>query len=401
MQNSPNPSLELLFCAARQVVRGRDELALQQAIANVSDWDSFVKMAIRNAVVPMVARSLRDEKGVPLTVRKELYQHYFSGVAQNTVLTTELNEILDAFNREAIDALAYKGVALATLAYKELTLRHASSDIDLLLRKRDIARARVILEARGYRSVFSRQYDRFMLRRHYHLHLAHTDRELHVELHWALTPSCWPFLLNPEQLWGRAQCVNVAGRQVPTLNPECTLLALCAHASKEGWGRLSQILDAGLLIASHPNLNWSWTFTEARRIGRKRVLFLGLRLASELTGAPVPESVMRAVQEDPEVSPLTASIRENLVRGYSHRAAFHRIAIRIWHHRRDRVRYFFYVLHRLPEHIRLMAQPCAADGDGVSLGVRPFVLHFFLRPIRYFLKVRDPRLVLRRALRNL
>lgn len=399
--NGSNESLELLLRAARQMLQAGQTEALSQAAANIADWDSVLKMATRNAVIPMLARSMRDEKLVPLPVRKELYQRYFGGAAQNALLATEMHEILAAFHQEGIEALAYKGPALTMLAYKDLSLRHPSSDIDLLLRKQDIPGARAVLEARGYQSVFSHKVDRYLLRRHYHLHFARADRELHVELHWALTPACWPFLVDPDHLWRRAQHVNVAGTPVLALNPECTLLALCAHASKEGWPRLSQILDVGRLIASHPDLNWNWIVAEARRMGRQRVLYLGLNLAAELTGAPVPEFVALEARRDPEVDRLTLRIRQNLARGFTHRAAFHRIALRIWHRPMDRVRYVLYVLHRLPEHFRMMATPSSMDRNVFKVSARLSFVYFFIRPLRYLWKVRDPRLLLRRALRNL
>ena len=227
----------------------------------------------------------------------------------------------------------YKGVALAAMAYGDLALRHPPSDIDLLLRSRDLAKAGSLIQARGYWPP-APESAQHRLKHRYHLHYERRDPEIHVELHWAFTPVYWPFQIDQEHLWGRARCVTVAATPVRTLNAECAVLALCAHGAKEGWPRLSQILDLARLIQSHPALDWDWVLQEARRMRRERVLCLGLWLVTELIGARIPEPVAADLL-GPGSSTTRDTDKEEFAAGRFRGADFHPYAMRVWHHTSD------------------------------------------------------------------
>jgi hypothetical protein len=357
---------------------GQEDLA--PLAARVRNWSDVVECASRSAVIPTVARALQAEPAVPFAVRRDLDRRYNTKAGHNAVLAGEMKEILRDLADAGIAALAYKGPALAQMAYGNLALRNPSSDIDLLLASSELAHAASRIRDRGYRSTLTPAQERHFLKHRYHLHFERSKPEIHLELHWALTPAYWPF---PLDYWNRTRKIALEGVEVRTMDPECTLLALCAHGCKEGWPRLSQILDVGRLIQAHPGLDWNWVVAEARRLRRERVVRLGISLASHWARTSVPPKVAQFASQDRVVRELVLEIGKRLAGDNTLvGSSFHRYAWRVWSHPGDRFRYVLYVLRMLPEHFRTLAAVGDQDRKLIDLPVRLSFLYWLIRPLR-------------------
>src|SRR5438128_6595765 len=114
-----------------------------------------------------------------------------------------------------------------------------------------------------------------------------------VEIHWAFTPRYLPIPLDLERLWERLESVSLVNTSVRVFPPEDLLLILCIHGSKDLWRRLQWICDIAELIHTYPKLNWERVVAQAKALGSERMLLLGLSLASELLGTPLPEEVLK------------------------------------------------------------------------------------------------------------
>jgi hypothetical protein len=99
-------------------------------------------------------------------------------------------------------------------------------------------------------------------------------------------------------VWPQHRMADLAGAQIPNLDPVSALLVLCMHGSKHGWRRLIWICDVAKLIESEPKLDWDFARWEARRVGLFRCLALGVLLANRCAGAQVPPDVLRELSED-------------------------------------------------------------------------------------------------------
>jgi hypothetical protein len=368
------------------------EASFEPLASGVQDWNSVLQCASDNGVVPLLARFLRAEPLVPLTIRRDLDKRYTIKAGHNALLAKELQEILQDLQSANVTALAYKGPALAVLAYGDMAFRNPSSDIDLLLRKDDLPRAKQALQSRGYTVSLSESQEEHFLKYRYHLHCERRNPELHLELHWALTPAYWPF---PLDFWNRTRQVNLAGVPVLTLDPECSLLALCAHGAKEQWPKLSQVLDIGQVILSHPALDWDWVFGEARRMQRERILCLGLLLASRCIATPLPSRAREEISRQPNLVDIADDICGKFATGG--RDHFLANALVIWNRPKDRILCLAYVLRFLPDRLRTLVLPAEIDPEmaeppGSKLS---FVISRLVRAIRLHGPIRVFRMVAR------
>ena len=94
--------------------------------------------------------------------------------------------------------------------------------------------------------------------------------------------------------------------------PEDLLLILCVHGAKHYWSKLGWICDVAELLRVHPGLKWTALLLQAKQLGGRRILFLGLFLAHVLLGAGLPEEVWKEINADPVVPWLAAKVQTRL-----------------------------------------------------------------------------------------
>jgi len=93
------------------------------------------------------------------------------------------------------------------------------------------------------------------------------------------------------------------------LRPEHLLLLLCAHGAKHAFGRLGWICDIASCLIAFPNLQWPEVLAASARAGTMRELLLGLKLADDLLGVPLPP----ALPGDPVVDKLVSFVRSRVL----------------------------------------------------------------------------------------
>jgi hypothetical protein len=324
------PEIDLLLDAARVHLGGDDADRLRARLQGNLDWDYLLRMARRNAVRPLLYRSLNaaGPDDVPPEVLELLQTSFCDNAARNLQMTGALLELLDLFEAHGIPAIPYKGPTLAAIAYGNIAFREFV-DLDVLLHEHDLARARDLVIARGFRLGHSLTptEEAAYVKSTRELPLV-SSADVVVELHVDLTLRDYNFPLDLERLWERRTPVDLVGRDVLSFSVEDLLLILCAHGARHCWRSLGWICDLAELIRTHSDLHWERILDEARRLHGERLLRLGLALAGELLRAPVPEAIEAQIQSDPAIAWLIATVRRWLLHedddlGAIGRARFH------------------------------------------------------------------------------
>jgi hypothetical protein len=107
-----------------------------------------------------------------------------------------------------------------------------------------------------------------------------------------------------EGLWSRAVEVRIAGAPVRTFGREDTLFLQALHGAKMRWPRLRLVLDFARIAAASPEPDWATALERAERQRARRIFLLAVHLARELSGALIPEELLRAAAADPSVEEL-------------------------------------------------------------------------------------------------
>ncbi len=334
------------------------------------DWGWFAETARVHALLPLAQRRLA-EAGV---MRPELEQQAKAVALRNLRLTAELLALARGFEAGEIRLLAWKGPALAMLAWGDITLREFR-DLDLVVFPEDRARASALLERRGYRLEGGRTGARARALSRSDCEAIYRNSAGHrVELHWRFAAGLFATRLTVADVWPGRQAVTLGGGRVETLGRADMLLALGEHGAKHAWERLSWIADVGRLVGDR-EVDWAVVFRRARALGSERMLLLGLGLAEALLGAELPPAVQGRRRAHPGLPRLATWVTERLFRATpGHIPAGERrvFQLRVRERRRDRVRFILGQTFGIGE----------GDFQAVELPPVLYPLYYLLRPLR-------------------
>lgn len=349
-----------------------------EAVGAVGDWDAVVERAAFHGLVPLLARHVETvpSRAVPGRVVARLGVDARRITRRNVALTAELLALLRQLDARGVRAIPYKGPVLAASMYDHVGLRDFS-DLDLLVRRDDVPAAKAVLLRRGYRPQYdlpAAQEAAFIQTRYEHP-FERPDDGIIVEVQWAFVPRYFALHLDYERLWARTEEVAIGGRTVRGLSPEDLLLALVVHGGKHLWRRLGWVCDVAELIRSRPGLDWDTVRADAERLGVRRLLDLGLRLARDVLDARLPAHVTTRVDEDAVVGTLSARTqagwraRPETWPGTWESIRFHLRARERW---RDRLRYC----------VGVATTTTPGDWTSVVLPSGLFPLYYPLRAVR-------------------
>ena len=301
----------LLYCARTKPAPRIREVALENI-----DWDYLFVLARRHAVVPLVYCQLKNL--VPPEHLQTFKQNYQENSARNIVLTAELCRLLQLFADSGIEAIPYKGPILSLIAYDDLALRRFV-DLDIIVKKQDVARARDLLLADNYTlsKPLTESQQEMLLRTQHNLQFSKDNRQLIVELHWEVAPHLFASTVQGETLWQNLVPFELNGTTVKTFSADDLLFSLCVHGSRHLWERLGWICDIAELI-SRRKLDWNALLDRAAKSDTERMFLLGLYLAEKLLDAPLPAEAKRRCTADKRLVPLATNIIEHLFNGPEH-----------------------------------------------------------------------------------
>jgi hypothetical protein len=372
----------LLYCARRRMKQDEDA-ELHKLICQVKDWDYLLRTAQRHGLMPFLYRQLKAAASefVPDEVSGRLRDLFFNNAARNILLTEELHKILALFEAQGIESLPYKGPALALQLYGDTGFRQFD-DLDLIVRRRDIAGAYTLLLSAGYQTPYaiktSARAAAYLESQRQQLFVSQGGNVC-LEIHWGFAPKSLVPALDAEYFRGRLAPFQLERTQTRTLAPEDLLIVLSVHGGKHLWERLSWVCDVAELVASHPGMDWDGVVREASKLGVRRMLLLGLFLARDLLDTELPEAILRELEEDRNVLSLARQVKLNLLTdGFPATTPASSILFnyRLRERRLDGARYCYHITTR----------PTPAEWAVLDLPDTLSFLYYLVRPFRMIRK---------------
>jgi ribosomal protein S18 acetylase RimI-like enzyme len=289
-----------------------------------SGWREFGAFAFRHCVAPQAWDRLRRSgcgRSAPAWALHGLERSYVRTGLDNLRLYGRVAPVLHRLAAEGIEVIVLKGAYLAAAVYAERALR-SMADVDLLVRRDDLARTATVLcelgwswpgakAATGEAGVHppagmpaapppTATVAAVATPRDDHHLPPFVLAGVHIEVHWHIEPACSPFDIDIDDLWRRARPATIAGAAARALAPEDLLLHLCLHVSyNHGWlpfrDGLRPLRDIAA-CAAHPTLRPDWDTLVQRALDWRagHCVWLTLSLARDLAGAQVPvEAIAR------------------------------------------------------------------------------------------------------------
>jgi hypothetical protein len=138
------PETELVVLAVSP--RGGGE-RLNDLLSSRLDWEHVVEFAAAHRVQQQFCCRLRAVR--PGCVSPDLDAAFQAVLRSSLLLTRDLVKVIDLLASRGVEALPFKGPTLALEAYGSLAFR-GFDDLDILVRRDDVWKAREALKAAGY-----------------------------------------------------------------------------------------------------------------------------------------------------------------------------------------------------------------------------------------------------------
>jgi hypothetical protein len=201
----------------------------------------------------------------------------------------ELGRVSNLFTANGIRLCAIKGPLLSYRLFGDLSLR-TSRDMDVLIHTEAVAKADSLLMTCGYqrsfptRTLTPHQWQIYL--QHWrHFVYYHPQRNIYIELHWALTSTDLLSIQANRQMLSRARSIRLTGAKFSMLSEEDLPVNLLIHGSLHCWIRLKWLVDLQPGCASLPT-----------RTGK---LAQGVLLANWLFHEPIPATVQTLIEAEP------------------------------------------------------------------------------------------------------
>ncbi|MDB4947873.1 MAG: hypothetical protein JWM27_522 [Gemmatimonadetes bacterium] len=370
------PEREILLCCARREMDGAHARRLRAALAAGPDPARLLAMAERHRMIPLLHRHFAAAEGaLPAEAAADLRARFAEGARRSLALAGELHRVLGMLAAAGIGAAAYKGPALAAVAYGDLAMR-TLSDLDVLVAPADVPRAMEVLAAHGFAAEheWTPRQERAFRRVDGDYPLWSARGDVLVEVHAHVSSLRFGVRLGTAELLARARPVRVGGAEVPAPAPDDLLLALALHGAKHRWARLEWIAAFAEVARAHPDAVRS-ALARARALRGLRVLCLGMALARDLLGLPVSAEVDEAISADPALAGMAAEVQAVLFRsgdGPEETAANLAFNLRLREGAAQRALYAW----------RWLTLPTPEDWNAVKLPDALHPLYRIVRPVR-------------------
>lgn len=285
---------ERLLCCLRKGSTGTDKVGpLSEA-----DWAALLQQSDRHRVTALLYHRLN--KGfpalpIPPTITARLRQAYLDNSARNLRLFDNLSRVLSILRLHNIPVIALKGAHLAERVYPHQALRFMG-DLDLLIPTVHLMKVDALLLEMGCLPTIP---NRIVGKDNNEFVYIMPKRDVSLEIHWRILSPAFPFHIDTDGQWTRSRPAVIAGAEAAVLCPEDLLLHLCLHAGcthgfEPGLKLFCDISET--LEHNRTELDWSVVQSRAREWGIDKCVYLTLKLAVDLLGVPVPESVMQGLK---------------------------------------------------------------------------------------------------------
>jgi hypothetical protein len=278
----------------------------------------FVDYALAHGVLGLVLATLQRVRPSVIAAHAELRERLHGCRRRAALMELGRDRVLAVLRAAGLEPVALKGAGLASAVYGEPAERDFG-DVDLLLPPDEIDRAVTALGGHGYQVPGTEAAEAGYREHHFHVRVQRPDGFI-VELHWKLTRVIEPFHLDAAAFL--AESVTLPGaRGVRVPRPEHALLHMVLESVRDGFDRLTRVVDVDRILAATPDIDWGYVEETARAWRLLPSLALALEMSRDMLGTPIPDDVRLRIRPPAAVrlhlallAPGTSMLRQRSVR---------------------------------------------------------------------------------------
>jgi len=270
-----------------------------QKVSDISNWELFIRQARSANLLSKVALILYETEqydDIPI----EVEWHFFSALkiakANKLSFSREYKILSQIFQENEFEISFLKGVAYQIKGINAGNGR-VFSDIDILVRKKDIRSVEVLLAQNGWRpSSFDTYYQKYYRKWMHELPpLKHTTRRISLDVHHNILPPTAELKPDVEKIWDDSIQINDS-QFVKVLSPIDMVLHSATHLFHEGEfdNGLRDISDIDFMLKEFQALEnfWDNLINRAEELKIERPLFYGLRYSYKILNTSIPTEIM-------------------------------------------------------------------------------------------------------------
>ncbi|MGE0702635.1 MAG: nucleotidyltransferase family protein [Vicinamibacterales bacterium] len=275
----------------------------------------MVSSLAAHGLLPLAYRHLiaAADVDLPDALRAEISAEFRRHTLTRFRYTRRLRDLLDVLDDAGVDAVPYKGPALAVQLFGNFAMRQFG-DLDILVRPSDAGRAQqALLDAGLIRHRKATEgWDDYLHRVRHSSELRDVRESVVIELHWSLADRFLGMDVGVDWLLEECETIQLLGRPTRVMSSERLLLALCLHGARHLWERAVWLAEVAEIVRRPGYVNWDRALERADSAGLGRALRACLILARDLLGAAPPSPWQRALDTDLNAVRLSEMLAERL-----------------------------------------------------------------------------------------
>ena len=243
--------------------------------------------------------------------RQMLAAAHRTAMMRSITLAATANSVTQILTEAGVDALVYKGVALAMELRGELR-GPLSADVDVLIAPASIDATHAALTAAGLTRRDGDAGPPSRLHRLRAIESEYVGLPATIDLHWHVESPGY-FAIPFEEMWSRRQRLQNGALRIWAPSTAETLLITATHGTREYWHTLRHILNFAKLATVIDDDDWALAVELSAR-GSKRSLAaaLGVAEACGVSGLPAQPGAWARNVAGEYLAPVAAGLREQL-----------------------------------------------------------------------------------------
>jgi len=296
----------LLSCC--KVAISKDKLSKLNVTTDSLDWSKLQRLATYHRIRPLLYKGLITldlKEQVPPVIFSQLKSQVQQILFRNMENARELIQLTKKLQQADIEVIPYKGISLSQLAYGDINSRE-SSDIDLLIKRKDLETIGRILEKDNYQAQFTfpsflrplmlRLYSEY----NYDSYTSEGVRKFHVEPHLRLGSKMYQTAIEFASIEPLTVQGELLGTPMRLLTPEGLLLTTCIHhgGNSDSWQYLKLVTDIAAILERHgEELQWMDLLQVAQQLKVENIVLIGVGLAQKLFDFSLPDPIQLLIKE--------------------------------------------------------------------------------------------------------